>query len=71
MPHTSDDSCGGDIIAAACVHSGATVAQPYIEGHYDSRNGIVIRGGHIDVPAGPGLGIVPDEAMFSNEVASF
>ena len=81
MPHTSDDSWGGDIIAAACVHLGATVApnrlqgvwlaQPYIEGHYDSRNGIEIRGGHIDVPTGPGLGIVPDEGMFSNEVASF
>ena len=81
LPHTSDDSWGGDIIAAACVHLGATVApnrlqgvwlaQPYIEDHYDSRNGIVIRGGHIDVPAGPGLGIVPDEGMFSNEVASF
>ena len=47
------------------------MAQPYIEGHYDSTSGIEIRGGHIDVPTGPGLGIVPDEGMFSNEVASF
>ena len=40
LPHTADDAWGGDIIAAACVHMGATVnpktfegtwlAQPYI-----------------------------------------
>lgn len=55
MPHTCDDSWGGDIIAAACTHIGATVrprllegvwlAQPYIDTHYDRkkaprRNGV-------------------------------
>ena len=50
--HTCDDSWGGDIIAAACTHIGATVkpdllegvwlAQPYIEGHYDPKNGVKI-----------------------------
>ena len=81
LHHTSDDSWGGDIIAAACVHLGATVqpklfegawlAQPYIEGNYDSRNGIVIKGGHIALPKGPGLGVVPDEGIFNKEIASF
>jgi len=81
LHHTSDDSWGGDIIAAACVHLGATVkpklfegawlAQPYIEGHYDSRNGIVIRDGHIALPTGPGLGVVPDEGLFNHEIACF
>ena len=53
LPHTCDDSWGGDIIAAACTHIGATVtphllegvwlAQPYIDGHYDPVNGIQVR----------------------------
>ena len=43
---------GGDIIAAACAHIGATVdprrfegawiAQPYLEGNYDSDNPVRI-----------------------------
>ena len=71
----------GDIIAAACVHIGATIkpklfegtwlAQPYIEGHYDSNNGIKIKGGHIKLPEGAGLGVVPDEGIFTNELASY
>ena len=81
LPHTCDDAWGGDIIAAACVHMGATIkptlfegtwlAQPYIEGHYDSNNSIKIKGGHIKLPEGPGLGVVPDEGIFTNEVASY
>jgi len=81
LPHTCDDSWGGDIIAAACTHIGATInprllegvwlAAPYIEGHYDVENGIEIEAGHIKVPAGPGLGVVPDEAMFGKTIASF
>ena len=81
LPHTSDDAWGGDIIAAACVHLGATImpklfdgtwlAQPYIEEHYDSRNGIKIIDGHIRCPTQPGLGIVPDEGVFKREIASF
>ncbi|RBW58732.1 mandelate racemase/muconate lactonizing enzyme family protein [Ruegeria sp. A3M17] len=81
LPHTCDDSWGGDIIAAACTHIGATVrpdllegvwlAAPYIEGNYDAENGISIEGGHIQVPTGPGLGVVPDETRFGAPVASF
>ena len=81
LPHTCDDSWGGDIIAAACTHIGATVkpdllegvwlAQPYIEGHYDPKNGVKIIDGHIQVPTGPGLGIDVDGAMFGAPVASF
>ncbi|WP_282608515.1 mandelate racemase/muconate lactonizing enzyme family protein [Pelagibius sp. Alg239-R121] len=81
MPHTCDDSWGGDIIAAACVHMAATVnplllegvwiAGPYIAQHYDSRNGVRIVDGHIPVPGGPGLGIEPDDGAFGTPVASF
>ncbi len=81
LPHTCDDAWGGDIIAAACTHVGATVsprlmegvwlAAPYIEGHYDPRGGIEIEGGHIRLPAGPGLGVEPDETVFGAPVASF
>lgn len=81
LPHTADDAWGGDIIAAACTQFGATVdpkrmegvwlAQPYIEGHYDSSNGIRIESGHIKLPDGCGLGVVPDNGVFKNEVAVF
>jgi L-alanine-DL-glutamate epimerase-like enolase superfamily enzyme len=81
MPHTCDDAWGGDIIAAACTHIGATVqprlcegvwlAQPYIEGHFDPENGVAIEGGHIKLPRGPGLGVTPDESIFGAPVASF
>lgn len=81
IPHTCDDSWGGDIIAAACTHIGATVnpklmegawlAQTYIKGNYDARNGIRIVDGHIKLPDGPGLGVVPDEGLFGAPVASF
>ncbi|MEZ4630228.1 MAG: mandelate racemase/muconate lactonizing enzyme family protein [Deinococcales bacterium] len=81
MPHTCDDSWGGDIIAAACTHIGATVdpklsegvwlAEPYIEGHYDSHNGIHIKGGFIALPKGPGLGVYPDEGVLGKALVSF
>ena len=81
LPHTCDDSWGGDIIAAACTHIGATVmprllegvwiAAPYIDGHYDSKNGIEIKDGHIALPPSPGLGVVPDESQFGAPLMSF
>ena len=81
LPHTCDDSWGGDIIAAACTHIGATVrpnllegvwlAAPYIEGHYDAENGVRIEGGHIALPTGPGLGVRPDESLFGAPIVSF
>jgi L-alanine-DL-glutamate epimerase-like enolase superfamily enzyme len=80
-PHTTDDSWGGDIIAAACAHLGATVrpalnegvwlAAPYLEGHYDPQGGISVEGGHIRLPPGPGLGIAPDETIFGPPVMVF
>ncbi|POX42827.1 mandelate racemase [Streptomyces sp. Ru73] len=81
LPHTCDDSWGGDIIAAACTHIGATVAPellegvwlaaPYIDGHYDPENGVRIEGGYIKRPQGPGLGIEPEESLFGAPVASY
>lgn len=81
LPHTCDDSWGGDIVAAACTHMGATVrpdllegvwlSAPYIEGNYDPENGIQVVGGHINRPTGPGLGVTPDAAKFNAPVASF
>ena len=81
LPHTCDDAWGGDIIAAACTHIGATVnpvlmegvwlAQPFIEQHYDPEHGVRIEGGHILLPAGVGLGISPDESAFGQPMASF
>jgi L-alanine-DL-glutamate epimerase-like enolase superfamily enzyme len=81
LPHTCDDSWGGDIIAAACTQIGSTVktelfegvwlAAPYIESNYDPKNGIRIEGGYIQRPTGPGLGVTPDETLFGKPVASF
>lgn len=53
------------------LNEGTWVAQPYIEGHYDSRGGITVEGGHIRLPQGPGLGIEPDETLFGAPVAVF
>jgi len=81
LPHTCDDAWGGDLIAAACTHIGATVAPellegvwiaaPMIDGHYDEKNGIRVEGGHIKRPQGVGLGVVPEESIFGEPVASF
>ncbi|GIM65719.1 mandelate racemase [Planomonospora venezuelensis] len=81
LPHTSDDSWGGDVIAAACVHlastvrpelnEGAWIAAPYIDGHVDPENGLEIEDGHIALPSGPGLGVTPDKNMLGDPVASF
>ncbi|MGO2036651.1 MAG: mandelate racemase/muconate lactonizing enzyme family protein [Brevibacterium sp.] len=81
LPHSSDDAWGGDIIAAACVHLGATIrpelnegawiAAPYIDGHYDPEAGIDIVDGHIFLPTGPGLGVSPEPGLFGEPVASF
>jgi 4-hydroxyproline betaine 2-epimerase len=81
MPHTCDDSWGGDILAAACVHIGATVqprllegvwiAESYMDVHYDSANPVRIEEGHVKIPRGAGLGVDPDEGVFGEPVASF
>ena len=81
LPHTCDDSWGGDVIAAACVHVAATVrprllegawiAAPYIRDHYDPQNGVRIVNGSIEVPSGPGLGVVPATEQWGPPVASY
>ncbi|MEM7564279.1 MAG: mandelate racemase/muconate lactonizing enzyme family protein [Pseudomonadota bacterium] len=81
MPHTCEDSWGGDIIAAAVLHLAATVeprlleavwtAGNYIEENYDPENGINVKNGQFHLPTGPGLGITPDETRIGERVASF
>lgn len=81
IPHTCEDSWGGDIVAAAIVHIAATVeprlleaawtAGIYIEENYDPENGIRVRDGQFDLPAGPGLGIMPDESRIGECVATY
>ena len=81
MPISCDDTFGGDIIAAACVHGGATVkpklfegswiAATYIAEHYDSRNPIEVNNGLIQLPKGVGLGIEPDENKIGELLESF
>ena len=68
-----DDSWGGDIIAAACAHLGATVprhlfrgtwiARPYLSDSYDRGRGINVESGHIKLSEKPGLGVDPDPAL--------
>ena len=79
-PHTVDDTWGGDLVAAASLHVGATVdpanfegtwiAEPYVDGHYDVEHGIRLDGGWMDLPPGPGLGITPDESLWGDPVLS-
>lgn len=81
LPHTCDDAWGGDIIAAACVHVGATVAPsrfegswiaaPYIDGNYDEENPVRIQGGRIKVPTGTGLGVTPNMSKLGSPIMSF
>ena len=81
MPHTVEDSWGGDIIAAAVLHLAATVeprlleavwtAGSYIEENYDPENGINVDAGYFDLPTGPGLGIDPEESRIGTLHTSF
>ncbi|NHA66477.1 mandelate racemase/muconate lactonizing enzyme family protein [Phycicoccus flavus] len=78
VPHTCDDAWGGDVVAAACVHVAATVsprllegvwvAQPYIAEHDDPEHGLEVQDGHLRLPSGPGLGVVPDTARLGAPV---
>ena len=81
LPHTCDDGFGGDIIAAACVHAGATVeahlnegvwiAEPYLASHYDPEGGIAVSHGKISVPMGTGLGVNPSADHLGTPIASY
>ncbi len=72
---------GGDIVVAAQAHIGATVdpslleeiwlATPDIDGSHDPENPIQVVDGHVLLPDGPGLGIIPDESQFGAPIASF
>ena len=81
IPHTCEDTWGGDIVFAAVMHVAATVkpnlleavwtSGSYIEENYDPVNGINIDGGHFNMPTGVGLGIEPDESRIGNLVTSY
>ncbi|NND82211.1 MAG: mandelate racemase/muconate lactonizing enzyme family protein [Gammaproteobacteria bacterium] len=81
MPHTCDDSWGGDIIAAACLHIAATVkpqllegvwtASDYIDEHYDPVNPVSLAGAEYLLPTGIGLGINPDDNLIGALVGSY
>ncbi len=81
IPHTCEDSWGGDIVAAAILHIGATVeprlleavwtAGNYIEENYDPKHGINVDGGYFDLPTAPGLGINPDESRIGELVTTY
>ncbi|NKB75779.1 MAG: mandelate racemase [Gammaproteobacteria bacterium] len=81
LPHTCDDAWGGDILAAACLHVGSTVdpklnegvwiAAPYIDGHYDEKNGPRLSNGKITLPTGTGLGIQLEPGRFGAPAASY
>ena len=81
IPHTCEDSWGGDIIAAAILHIGATVeprllesvwtAGNYIAENYDPKNGVNVDGGHFNLPAGPGLGIEPELERIGELAAAY
>ena len=49
------------------LDEGVWIAQPYIDHHYDPAGGINIVDGHLQLPAGPGLGIAPDHTMFGEQ----
>jgi len=78
-PTSCDDSWGGDILAAACVHAAATleprlsrgawIAAPYIAGHYDDVHGPRIDQGRIAVPTGPGLGLDIADDFFGEPIS--
>lgn len=68
-------------LSRACAHLAATVeprrmegawiAQEYIEGHFDTKNPIVIKQGYIVVPQRPGLGVKPEPGMFGKPIAIY
>lgn len=78
LTSTIEDTWGGDIVAAACVHMGSTLRsdllegvftwEPYIDHHYDPEHGMTVADGHIPVPTGPGLGVVPDESLLTEPI---
>ena len=80
-PTSCDDSWGGDIIAAACIHVGATldpnlsrgawISDPYQVEHYDDEHGPRIVNGAISLPPGSGLGITIPADYFGAPIGSY
>jgi L-alanine-DL-glutamate epimerase-like enolase superfamily enzyme len=81
LPHTCEDTWGGDILSAAILHMGATVkptmleavwtAGNYIEESYDPENTIRCSDGYFDLPKGYGLGVNPQEDRIGELLYSF
>lgn len=82
MPLTIDDTWGGDLTAAATVHLGATVpdaiyegtwiAEPYSSSSYSVTTAPVTPvNGHIAIPNGLGLGVIPDIDALGDPHASY
>ncbi len=81
IPHSMEDSWGGDITSAAILHMSATIKPEllegvwtsgnYIEEHYDPVNAIRVDKGYFELPQAPGLGISPDESRIGVLLASY
>ncbi len=81
LPMTCDDSWGGDLVAASCVHLGATVsaslfagtwiAAPYIDEHYDQQHPVTLTQGALQLPQGAGLGVTPDSVRLGAPAMTF
>lgn len=82
IPLTIDDTWGGDVTAASCVHlattlppslhEGTWISQPYTARQYPvTTTPVVVAGGRIAVPDGPGLGVEPDLDAFAPPVAIY
>ena len=81
LPHTCEDSWGGDILSAAILHIAATIkpnllesvwtAGNYIEEHYDPDNPIRSTDAIFTLPAGHGLGANPQKDRIGTLEASF
>lgn len=82
IPHTVDDTWGGDILAASCVHMAASclpsqhegtwISEPYTSNSYAMRTApITNNDGWITLPDGPGLGVEPDLDQWGPPVAEY
>lgn len=82
IPHTVDDTWGGDILAASCVHMAASclptqhegtwISEPYTSQSYAMKSAPITNlDGWIDLPTGPGLGVEPDVEAWGEPVARF
>ena len=81
IPHTIEDSWGGDITSSAIVHMASTVEPRlleaawtpanYIAERYDPDNGILVDNGFFRLPEGDGLGVTPREDRIGDLQVSY